>query len=129
MPPNHNSSDFLNTLETFFKKELKVILSTVEGTYFFPASDVMYLKSEGNYTTFYTSRGEKVVVSQNLGTFDYLEQDERFFRVHQSFIINMNYVRQFLRHSDGEFAVLSDGTKIPVARRKKELFLDKMMNR
>lgn len=114
-------------LQTVHDKKLtKLVLHTAEGIYFIPLEDVIYLHSEGNYTTVYALQRDKVLVSQNLGAFDYLELDERFFRTHQSFIVNMTYIRQFLRHQDGDFAVLHDSTKIPVSRRKKEDFIERM---
>ncbi len=48
-------------------------------------------------------------------------------RTHQSYIVNLKAVRQFLKQDDGDFAVMNDNTKIPIARRKKEAFLEAIM--
>lgn len=110
----------------------KLVLPTIDAIHYVPLSEVLYLHSEGNYTTVFTQQKDRIMVSQHLGAFDYLtlmEQWITFFRIHQSYIVNLAAVRQFLHHSDGDFAVLHDGTKIPVARRKKEAFLEKMKER
>ena len=130
-----HQDDFHKQLQTLIDsmkdlKHEKLVLNTAHGMHFLPISEIMYLKSEGNYTTVFTEKKEHIVVSQNLGTFDYLvtpTEVTEFFRTHQSFIVNLKAVRQFLKHEDGDFAVLSDNTKIPIARRKKEDFLESMM--
>ena len=105
----------------------KLVLTTAKGVHFIPFDDIIYLTSEGNYTTVFTTKNEHIMVSQNLGTFDHLVTEGGvFFRTHQSYILNIKAVRQILKHDDGDFALLHDGTKIPISRRKKEAFLSKM---
>lgn len=105
----------------------KLVLSTAKGVHFIPLDDIIYLKSEGNYTTVFTTQNEHIMVSQNLGTFDHLDTEGgQFFRTHQSYILNVKAVRQIAKREDGDFAMLHDGTKIPISRRKKEAFLSKM---
>ena len=138
-----SQDDFHKQLQTLMhsvhqRKHEKLVLSTSDGMHFLPLSEIIYLKSEGNYTTVFTEKKEHIMVSQNLGAFDYLDahNDQSiiysdsgggFFRTHQSFIVNLKAVRQFLKHKDGDFAVMSDNTKIPIARRKKDAFLEAMM--
>ena len=105
----------------------KLVLTTAKGVHFIPLDDIIYLKSEGNYTTVFTTKNEHIMVSQNLGNFDHLDTEGgQFFRTHQSYILNMTAVRHIIKHEDGDFALLHDGTKIPISRRKKEAFLNKM---
>jgi two-component system, LytTR family, response regulator len=124
----------LNTVQQ--RKIEKLVLHTAEGVYFLPIADVNHLESSGSYTTVWTNKGEKILVSSNLGCFDHLvaETDTAsntatpFFRVHQSHIIRLSTVRQLLKLPDGDFAVLNNGSKIPVARRRREAFLAAMNN-
>jgi two-component system, LytTR family, response regulator len=105
----------------------KLVLTTAKGVHFIPLDEIIYLKSEGNYTTVFTTKNEHIMVSQNLGTFDHLvTEGSVFFRTHQSYILNIKAVRQILKQEDGDFALLHDATKIPIARRKKEAFLSLM---
>ena len=108
----------------------KLVLTTAKGVHFIPFDDIIYLASEGNYTTVFTTKNEHIMVSQNLGTFDHLTTEGGdFFRTHQSYILNIKAVRQIIRHEDGDFALLHDGTKIPIARRKKEAFLKILLHK
>jgi two-component system LytT family response regulator len=44
-----------------------------------------------------------------------------FFRVHQSHLINLNYVERYDKH-DGGSVILKDGSSIPLSPAKKEQF-------
>lgn len=118
------------------RKIEKLVLHTAEGVYFLPIADVCHLESAGSYTTVWTNKGEKILVSSNLGSFEHLVTDtdttsdasNTFFRVHQSHIVRISNVRQLLKLPDGDFAVLNNGVKIPVARRRREAFLTAMNN-
>ncbi len=116
------------------RKADKLVLHTAEGVHFLPIADIIRLESAGSYTTIETIKGEKIMVSSNLGNFDHLTSDfeinvpvsELFFRIHQSHIIRISMVKQLLKQSDGDFVVLNTGIKIPIARRRKEAFLAAM---
>ena len=116
------------------KKVEKLVLQTTEGVFFIPLDEVLHLESEGNYTTVRTTNGIKIMVSKHLGEFEYLhtppasesefpKEGVSFFRIHQSHIVNLKGVRQFLRSPDGNYAVLSNGTNVPISRRCKDEFL------
>jgi two-component system, LytTR family, response regulator len=116
------------------RKTEKLVLHTAKGVHFLPISDVFHLESSGSYTTVWTNKGEKIIVSTNLGHFEHLTTDcdtlghtyDVFFRIHQSHIVRMSTVRQLLKLPDGDFAVLDNGIKIPVARRRRDAFLAAM---
>jgi two-component system, LytTR family, response regulator len=139
-PSNHFEHQFTELLSAMRQKKVeKLLLQTAEGIYYVPLDEVLHLASEGSYTTVSTVFGAKILVSKYLGEFEYLitptQQKERFseeassfFRVHQSHIVNIKAVRQFLRSTDGQYAVLSNGTNVPIARRCKDAFLEVLKN-
>ena len=116
------------------KKVEKLVLQTAEGVYFVPFDEVLHLESDGSYTTVHTTHGGKILVSKHLGEFEYLHTSPRptsdfnedgghFFRTHQSHIVNLKGVRQFLRTPEGNYAILSNGRNVPISRRCKDEFL------
>jgi two-component system, LytTR family, response regulator len=131
---NQQMTTLLHTIQQ--RKIEKLVLHTAEGLYFLPIADVSHLESSGSYTTVWTTKNEKILVSSNLGTFDHLVENTEgssaatipFFRVHQSHIVRLSTVRQLLKLPDGDFAILNNGVKIPVARRRREAFLAAMNN-
>jgi two-component system, LytTR family, response regulator len=99
----------------------RILLHSQEGVYFFSLDQVIYCQADGRYTTFYLKNAKPFVVSKNIGEYEkVLTQHHGFFRVHHSFIINLNEVVSYLR--DGCHVVMSDGSKVNVARGRKELF-------
>ncbi len=112
----------INRTKTFEK----IALPSSEGIIFISLMDIIYLKSDTSYTTFYTCKNEKVVVSKSLKDFENILPDDVFFRTHQSYILNIHFIKKVLKE-DGGYALLESGEKIPISRRKKEGFLN-MLN-
>ncbi len=102
----------------------KIALATSSGLVFVKLNDILYCESSGNYTNFYFADGKKNVVSRQLGEYERLLPEHDFFRVHDKYIINLNYIKEYKKGSGGE-VVLENGTEVPVASRRKEDFLSR----
>ena len=63
-----------------------------------------------------------VVVTRLLKDFESMLMPYQFYRVHHSHLINIRYVKKYIR-GDGGQVVLQNGDVIDVSRRKKEEFL------
>jgi two-component system LytT family response regulator len=100
----------------------KIPLSTTNGLLFVKIADVMYCESSGNYTHFFLCDEKKIVVSRQLGEYEKLLPENNFTRIHDKYIINLNYIKEYKKGSGGE-VVLENGKEIPVATRRKEDFL------
>jgi two-component system, LytTR family, response regulator len=100
----------------------KIPLSTSNGLLFVKISEIMYCESSGNYTHFYMCNDKKIVVSRQLGEYEKLLPENNFTRIHDKYIINLNYIKEYIKGSGGE-VVLENGREIPVATRRKEDFL------
>ena len=104
----------------------KIALPSAEGVALMEISNILYLKSDGNYSLFFTADGEKIIVSKTLKEFEQILPKEIFIRVHNSYIINVQFVKKVLKE-DGGYAQLSNDEKIPISRRKKDAFLKMIM--
>jgi two-component system LytT family response regulator len=65
------------------------------------------------------------MISAGLKHYEELLPEGDFIRVHHHHLINMNHVVRFLKE-DGGYAIMSDGSKIEISRRKKEAFMEKL---
>ena len=101
----------------------KIALPTLEGITMLNISDIVHCSSDGSYTTFYTIKGKRIVVSRSIKEYDELLSPYNFFRVHQSHLVNLNYVEQFLRE-EGGVLIMSDSSRIEVSRRRKDLLIE-----
>lgn len=104
----------------------KIALNSAEGVSFVALKAILYLQADSNYCFFYMNNGEKLLVTKTLKDFEEILPEDSFFRMHQSYIVNIKQVKKVLKE-DGGFALLENGTKIPISRRKKEAFLKKLM--
>ena len=100
-------------------------LASSEGWSFWKLKEILRLESSSNMTTFYHASGNKIMVSQTLKGFENTLPKDRFFRTHNSHMVNRQYVSQVLRE-DGGYALLTDNTKIPISRRRLSDFLEWM---
>lgn len=100
----------------------KIPLSTSNGLLFVKIADIMYCESSGNYTHFYMNDDKKIVVSRQLGEYEKLLPENNFTRIHDKYIINLGYIKEYIKGSGGE-VLLENGKEIPVASRRKDDFL------
>jgi two-component system, LytTR family, response regulator len=100
-------------------------LSTHGGLIFIDIKNIVYIEGEGSYTKIIMNDNSKHLVSKNLSSFsDILIENHTLFRPHKSFIINLKYIKQYVRGEGGEI-IMQDGTSITLSRQKKQDFLAK----
>ena len=102
----------------------KIPLSTTNGLVFVKLADIMYCESNGNYTSFFCSDGKTILVSRQLGEYEKLLPETDFTRIHDKYIINLSYIKEYIKGSGGD-VVLENGKELPVASRRKDDFLSR----
>ncbi len=125
----HSIHDRLErTLETMVQKnqsQIKKVSVSCDGKIIFlNPDDIVYCESDGNYCSIFLENKEKIFISQKLKFMEEKLQDLYFFRIHNSYLINLNKVKEF--HKSDDFVVLSNNVKLPVSRTKKSNFLDQL---
>lgn len=100
----------------------KITLNTDGKLVFLSCDQILYAESDGNYSTIFLTDGHKIVLTKKLKEVNEILPEETFFRVHNSYIINLNKIKEFLK-TDG-YVILESNHKIPVSRQKKSDFLD-----
>ncbi|SOS47996.1 LytR/AlgR family response regulator transcription factor [Tenacibaculum dicentrarchi] len=121
-----NSSEKIEQILSNFNKKFnkrKITINTDGKLIFLKQSEIVFVESDGNYCTIHTINNRKIVVTKKLKEINALLPEEHFFRIHNSFIINLNKLKQFIK-SDG-YVILEDNHRIPVSRQKKSDFLEK----
>jgi len=103
----------------------QIALASSEGFIFVKVRDIIYCKGDGAYTYFYIKDMPRLTVSKNLKEFEELLKDQSFFRVHKSYLINLNEMKKYIR-GDGGYVVMTNGDNVDVSKRKKESFLSNL---
>jgi two-component system LytT family response regulator len=86
-------------------------------------ADIIRCESDGNNTWFFLKGGDKILVTRTLKQYDQLLEKHPFIRVHQSHLVNIDYLQEFIKR-DGGYLKLKNGDMVPVAVRKKQEVLD-----
>jgi two-component system LytT family response regulator len=102
----------------------KIPLSTSNGLVFVKISDIMYCESSGNYTNFFMNDGKNILVSRQLGEYEKLLPDTEFIRIHDKYILNLSFIKEYIKGNGGE-VILENGKELPVASRRKDDFLSR----
>ncbi|MFV0571966.1 MAG: LytR/AlgR family response regulator transcription factor [Xanthomarina gelatinilytica] len=105
-------------------KHQKVILNTDGKLVFLNIDDILYIESDGNYSTFFMTNNQKMVVTKKIKEIDAILPENYFFRIHNSYIINLNKIKEFVKNE--AYVVMESNEKIPVARQRKSDFLNKL---
>jgi two-component system LytT family response regulator len=100
----------------------KILLPTLGGYNIIDIFEIAYCQSESNYTRFHFLDGKNIVVSKTLKEFESILLENHFFRIHRSYIINLNCIAKYNKGKGGE-VVMKDGATLEVSREKKDEFL------
>jgi two-component system, LytTR family, response regulator len=116
-------------LHLFNNKRMQdtIALSTQQGLLFVKLDDMMYLEADSCYTKIIMQEKTKHIASKTLAAFEEVLQDNTiFFRPHKSYIVNLKFIKQYIRGEGGEL-IMQDGVSIAVSRNKKQEFLNLFM--
>ncbi len=100
----------------------KISLPTGKGLLFIDINNILYVKADGRYSTFYITNHEPVYVSKSLGEIEEMLNPGDFFRSHHSSLVNLHHVLS-LNTKEGGFLEMRNGAKVALSRRRKEDFL------
>ncbi|UTW64502.1 response regulator transcription factor [bacterium SCSIO 12741] len=104
--------------ENLVDKPKKIALHTQEKIHIAELEEIVRCESNGNYTQFHFHDGQKLLVTRTLKVFDQMLADQNFYRVHQSHLINCDYIREFVK-TEGGYLVMKDRSHVPISSRKK----------
>ncbi|MFN8249068.1 MAG: response regulator [Ferruginibacter sp.] len=100
----------------------KLAIPTAEGILFYDITDIIHLEATRNYTNIFFRSYPKILASKTLKDFEDLLPADIFFRVHHSHLINLNYIRKYIKGDGGQIE-MQNGNIVDVSRRNKEEFL------
>lgn len=112
----------LQNLKTNTTENYKLALPTSDGLVFVKVNDILYCEASSNYTEIIMFDSKKYLVSRTLKEYDDMLSEQNFFRIHHSYLINLNGIKKYVR-GEGGYVVMSNDKSLDVSKRKKEGFL------
>ncbi|MFD1615696.1 LytR/AlgR family response regulator transcription factor [Gelatiniphilus marinus] len=104
----------------------RISIATPDGYVFVEVSDILYCNADVNYTHIFTKQGNKITTAKTLKVFEKLLLNNHFFRVHNSYLVNLFYVKKYTKGKGG-YVTMKDNTTIDVSVRRKDEFIKKFI--
>ena len=120
---NENIEALLENIRSLHPTRL--VIPTSDGREYLNPNDIIRIEADRSYSWFFIINRHKILVSKHLKEFQDLLNDRNFFRPHNSHLINLDFVKKYVRH-DGGYIEMTDGAQVPVSRNRKDLFLAHM---
>ena len=121
---NQENAIEIEKLLEWIKKEgilkNKIAVPITDGVEFIEVTKIIYCKSQNNYTFMYLEDGKEVLISKTLKEIEKVLENFLFVRIHQSYLINPNFIQKHLKN-DGGYVVMTNGQHIPISNSKKTL--------
>lgn len=103
----------------------KITIPTVKGLEFLAVQDIVRCESHINYTSIFLTSGQKLTVARTLKEFEELLEDHNFYRVHNSHLINLAWIKSYHKGKGGSVC-MTDNTEIEVSTRRKDELLKRL---
>jgi two-component system LytT family response regulator len=105
----------------------KIVLSTFDKIHIVNVTDIVRCESDNYYTIFHFVEEKSLIISKTLKEIEELLSGYNFIRPHKSHLVNLLYIKNFIK-PDGGSITMSDGTNVPVSRRKRESIIEMLSN-
>ena len=114
-------NNYLNNPNAFSKMSIFAL----DGIYFVNIRDIVRFEAEDNYTHIYLQSGERITASKTIKSYEDLLAPFNFYRVHKRHVINLNFMRKFVK-GDGGYLIMDDDKRIEVSRRRRPAFMEQL---
>lgn len=113
--------DYINTNNI----QQKIVVPTKNEVFYLLPNDIIYVSAEGSYAKIFLNDNSPILVSKTLKDIESQISFDNFLRIHKSFLINVNFVKKFLK-TDGGSVQMTNGDQIPISKRRRIEFNKKM---
>ena len=106
-------------------QKMKLCIPSIKGFQVVEIADIIYCEASSNYTNFHFTNRPVICASKPIHEYETLLQDSNFVRIHKSFVVNLEHVKEYIR-GEGGTVVMSNGHEVEVSRRKKDMLMARM---
>ncbi len=103
----------------------KLAVTNLNEINFIELSKIRFLQSDNNYTTIHLDNNQQLVSSKNIGYYEELLEGNDFFRIHNSYLVNLKKIERFIKGKSGS-VVIEGGITLDVSMRRKENLFERM---
>ncbi len=103
----------------------KIIVPTQDGLEFIKIDHIIRCEGTDGYTNIHLTKNKSFLSSNSVGYFKKMLENQGFYLVHKSHLININYIEKYLNEG---YVLLSENSKVPVSRNRRADFLSSLKN-
>jgi two-component system LytT family response regulator len=100
----------------------KISIPVHDGLEIISINEIVYCKSDSNYTELILTKSRKLIASKTLKYFTSILPENKFLRIHKSYLINIDFIKKYLKKDGGEI-VMSNNDSLPISRKTKNEIL------
>lgn len=108
-------------VQTFQNK--KIVIPSQEGLEFVQISDIIHLEGDNGYTNIHFANRKSILSSHSIGYFNKILQNQTFYLIHKSHLININHIEKYLNEG---YVIMTNNHKAPVSRNRRQDFLNSL---
>ena len=102
----------------------RMALTTSNSLIFVDPENIIYCEGKSNYTYFHlTTPEKKILISKTMKEVEEILVAYGFYRIHNSYLVNMKHAKEYVRGSGG-YVVMLNGDQLTVARSRKDEFFE-----
>ncbi len=121
---NQNLKNLNKVLSNPNNHENKIVLKTTHDTFYIEVKKIIYCEAEGKYTKVFLNDGKHVLMSINIGEYEEMLGHYGFIRIHNSYLLNKNYIEKIHKIKDLFFIKVMNMDLLPISRRRKTEVLE-----
>lgn len=106
-------------------EKMKLCIPSLKGFQVINLAEIIYCEASSNYTNFHIVNRPLICTSRPIHEYESLLEDASFVRVHKSFLVNLEHIKEYIRGEGGSL-ILSNSHEVEVSRRKKDLLMTRM---
>lgn len=119
--------DYLKQLNAPNISGTNIVINTEHGFFIENSKNIEYCEAKQSYSIIHSNNDNNTTISKPLKYLEDLLPSNHFVRTHKSFLVNILYIRQYVR-TDENYVILKSGKRIPVSVRKNADFDDLIKN-
>ena len=105
-------------------QDTQIAITSSEAYDIVKVSNIIRCEGWNKYTKIFLENGEQLLSSSSIGTFREQLEPYGFYASHKSHIVNKQKIKRYLKEGT---IIMNDGSEVPVARRRKEYFVDHVL--
>lgn len=100
-----------------------IVVPTMDSLEFLDVDTIVRFEADSNYTRIHRLDDKPMLISKTLKSLEMMVDGMGFFRIHNSHLVNVKFIKRLLRGDPGTI-VMKDDTVLPLSRGKKGDLLD-----